>query len=98
MSAVPVSTKTLWINALSVVPDTQPEFGFVVPDFHFDLARLCMMERIAHRLRGDPVHFVSQDRRQISRHAFHGYSKDGRILVGRVGRELFSDRMRPSFE
>jgi hypothetical protein len=91
MSGLPVSDKKLRVNAFPVVRNPQPEFRFVVPEFHFDLARLRVPEGVAQRLGSNPVDFVAEDRMQIPWRAFHRYLKDGSILVGPVGRELFSD-------
>jgi hypothetical protein len=62
VSGVPVSAKNLWVNAPSIVPDTQPELRFVVADFHFNPVRACVTEGVAQRLGGDPVDFVSEHR------------------------------------
>ena len=61
-------------------------------DLHFDLPRLSVLECIAQRLPRDAIDFVSQDRTQVSRCAFHLHAEFDGILVGRIGREFFSDR------
>jgi hypothetical protein len=91
MTGAPVSNKNFGVNAFSVVPDPQPELRFVIPKFHFYLARLCVPEGITQRLAGNSVDFVPEDRMQVPWRAFHLYLKGGSILDGPVDRELFSN-------
>ena len=82
VSGAPASIQNRRINALAVVPDPQAKLPLVVADFHFDPLRVCVAERIAQRLAGNPVDFVAQERREIARHALHQHMKVGRILAG----------------
>jgi hypothetical protein len=50
MSGAPFFIKELGVHTLPVIPDPQPKLPFLVPDFHFDLPRLCVPEGVAHRL------------------------------------------------
>ena len=50
VSGPPFSIKKLRVHAPPVIPDSQPKLPFLVPDFHFDLPRLCVPEGVAHRL------------------------------------------------
>ena len=59
MSGSPVLSQNLWVDAFSVIPNAHPELPVIVPDFHFDLLCLCMLECIAHRFAGNPEHFVA---------------------------------------
>jgi hypothetical protein len=44
---------------------------FVIPDFHFDLPRLCALEGVARCPGSNPANFVSEDRMKILRRAFY---------------------------
>src|SRR5208283_2322682 len=55
----------LRINAYSIIPNPQAKLPFVIPEFDFDLARLGVLECIAHCFAGNPVDFVSQYRMQV---------------------------------
>src|ERR1700680_1888031 len=57
----------LRINALSVIPDAQPKKPIAVSDIRFDLACVCMAERISQRLARNAVNVVAKDRMQFSR-------------------------------
>src|SRR5712671_7002488 len=79
--SVAVSIKILRVNALSVISDPQPKLPFVIPDFHFDPLRLCVLEGIAQCFRCDPVNFVSDDQMEILRGSFNIHVKLGGIWV-----------------
>src|ERR1700687_5055907 len=81
----------LRVDALSVVPDSQPKLPFIIPNFHFYLARLCVPECISQRLTRNPVDFISEYWMQVPWGAFHRYLTDGGIPVGFIGREFFSE-------
>src|SRR5580704_17261302 len=50
MSDAPLFLKHLRSDTPSIVMDAQSELGLAIPDGHLDPARLCMPERVAHRL------------------------------------------------
>src|SRR5439155_23037639 len=72
----PLLLKNLRVNAAPVIPDPQTKASFVIPDFHFDLPRLCVPEGIAHCLARNPVDFVADDRMQVPRRAFHLHTEE----------------------
>src|SRR5713101_4402466 len=76
----------LRVNALSLIPHPHAKLPFVIPDFDFDLLRLCVLEGIAQCLAGIPVHFVTEDRMKVPRVSF----KLGSIWVRFAGREFFT--------
>src|SRR5208282_4536485 len=80
----------LRVNALTVIPDSQPKLPFVIPDFHFDPLRLGMLEGIAQCFPCDPVDFVSEDRMEILRSSFDIHVKLGSIWVRFAGREFLT--------
>src|SRR6266436_2520642 len=88
--SVAVSIKMLRVDALSVIPDPQPKLPFVIPDFHFDPLRLCVLEGIAHCFSCDPVDFISEDWMEIPRGSFNLYVKLGCIWVCFTGREFLT--------
>src|SRR5271157_5619326 len=53
------------VHALSIVPDAHPEQAFAIRDFRFDPAGVRVAEGIAHRLTGNPVDFVPEDRMHV---------------------------------
>src|SRR5271165_4104998 len=53
------------INAASVITDTQAQQLFAIRDFRFYMARLRVVESVAHGLTGDAVDFVAEDRMQV---------------------------------
>src|SRR6202041_1605539 len=82
--------KNLRVEALSIIPDTDPELPVVVANLHLDLARLRVLECISQRLACKPVDFIAQYRIQTPRGAFHPHPKDGCITAGFVDREFFA--------
>src|SRR5271156_6003582 len=50
VSFAPLSIKNLWVNALSIIPDTESELLLVIPDFDFYPPRLRVPEGVAQRL------------------------------------------------
>src|SRR5277367_3277248 len=82
MSGLPVLGENLWVDAFSVIANAHPELPVIVPDFHFDLLCLCMLECIAHRLAGDPEHFVAEDWMEVPRGALDLHAEgSGRLVV-----------------
>ena len=71
MSAAPVITQVLRINAFPVIADAHPKLPFVIADFHLDALRSSMTESVAKSFSRCSVDFVTQDRMQILRWAFH---------------------------
>src|SRR5580700_4127763 len=82
--------KMLRVNALPIIPEPQPKLPFVIPDFHFDPLRLCVLEGIAQCFPCDPVDFVSEDRMEILRGSFNIHVKLGSIWVRFTGREFLT--------
>src|SRR5579871_2176910 len=78
------------VHTSAVVAHTQAESLMVVPDFHLDLARMRMAERIPQALRRDSVDFVAQDGVQVSRLARHGDAKSRGPMVAGIGGEFLS--------
>src|SRR5258708_992545 len=74
-------TQTFRVNALAIVANPQTKLLFVVPDFHFDLLCIGVLEGIAYRLACNPVDFVPQDRMEIPRGSFHLHIELGTIWV-----------------
>jgi len=91
VSGAPVSAENRWVDALSVIPNPHSKLPFVIPDFHFDLSRVCVLECIADSLGGNAVDFVSENRMKVSRCAFHRHAKYGGILAGLGSREFLSE-------
>ena len=58
-------------NALTIIPNSQPEHPFSVVDFSFNMAGMGVLERIAQRLAGDAVKLVPYDRVQVPWRTFH---------------------------
>src|SRR5438876_3774952 len=65
----------LRINALAIIPDTQPKKTFAVCDLRFDFTCLRMAERIAQRLARNAVNVVPEDGMQVARCALYGNEK-----------------------
>jgi hypothetical protein len=57
------------IDALSIIPNAQLERASAIPDIRFDIARLCVAERISYGLAGNRIDLVAQDRMQFPRRA-----------------------------
>src|SRR5262249_54095717 len=66
MTGAAAALENLLVDALSVVSNPQPEPALVVEDFHFDLTRLSVPERIAQRLDSNPIEFIPDDRSYIA--------------------------------
>ncbi len=90
MSGTLIVIQKLRVNPLTIVPHPQPKLPFVIPDFHFDPLRLCVLESIAHCLAGNPIDFVSQYRTEVPRRPFHPHMKLGSIRVRFAARQFFS--------
>src|SRR5215467_11731481 len=73
--------KNLWGNALAVITDAQPKLPLVVTDFHFDSRSLRMLEGVAYGLSRNTIDIIPNNRREVTRRAFHLHLKLGR---GRV--------------
>jgi len=91
VSLASVSAKNFRVNALSIIPNTDPELLFVIPDLHFYVSRLRVPEGIAQRLADNPVDLVTKDRMQFLRRAGHRDLKHGGTVVGLIGRQFFSE-------
>jgi hypothetical protein len=79
----------LRVNAPPIIPDPQPKLPLVIPDFHFDPLRLCVLEGVAQRLACNPIDFGPQYRIQVSRRAFYLHMK---VEFGPVVSRLFNRR------
>src|SRR5712691_12361806 len=82
VSGAPAFLENLRVDALAVVPDPQPKLPFGILDFHFDAPCLCVQECVAHRLTGNPVDFVPDERSKIPGLALHLHTKFGTIRAG----------------
>jgi hypothetical protein len=67
-SALP---KNLQVDALGVVPYSEPKLPQIVVDVHFDPSSGCLPERIARGFARNPIDFISDERNEVSRFAFH---------------------------
>src|SRR6266478_6223982 len=85
VSGAPASIQDGRINALAVVPDSQPKLPLVVTNFHSDPLRVGVSERIAQRLAGNPIDFAPQQRSEVARCTFYHHTKVGRILTAGAG-------------
>src|SRR6516165_5593433 len=91
MSGAPLIIKELGVHTFPVIPEPQPKLPFLVLDFHLDLPRLCVPEGVAHRLARNPVDFIAEYRMEVTRRAFHLDTKESGVMIGFIGRELFSE-------
>jgi hypothetical protein len=73
--------KNRHIYAFSIVPYAHPEFLIIISDFHLDLPRLGVRERVSQRFCGDYEDFVAQNGMQIARLTFNGDAKRQRLFV-----------------
>lgn len=60
-----------WVDAFSIVTDSNSKLLLVVPDFHFDLRGLCVPDRIPHCFCRNAENFVPYHWVQISQCSFH---------------------------
>jgi hypothetical protein len=59
-----------------------------IGDVGFDPARLSVVESIAHRLAGNAIDFIAQDRMQFARRALHRHLEFRRIRGGLLGSQF----------
>src|SRR5260370_28310784 len=79
------------VNALSIIPDTQPKKTVAVSDLRFDITCLRVVERISQGLARNAVNVVAKDRMQVPRYALYGNVERRRapLAIARAG-ELFT--------
>jgi hypothetical protein len=58
MSCTPV-VENIRVHAVAIIAHPQQKLALVVDDFCFDLMCLCVLERIAQGLDGNPVNFAA---------------------------------------
>src|SRR5271165_5287455 len=68
------------IDVSSIIANPQPEQRFAIRNLRFYPARLRMAERVSHRLPGNAVALVPENRMQVPGLAFHHHSKGHGIL------------------
>src|SRR6267378_4535598 len=89
-TSVPESSSLQTASLPPIISDPQPKLPFVIPDFHFDPLRLCVLKGIAHCFSCDPVDFISEDWMEIPRGSFNLHAKLGCIWVCFTGREFLT--------
>ena len=70
MSGAPACGKNLWVNAFSVVGDSQPKVPVAIPDRHFDQRCLRVAARIAHGFATNAVDFIAYNGCKFTRGPF----------------------------
>src|SRR5258707_984735 len=91
VSGASVFIQKLRVNALPIIPDPQPKPPLVIPDFHFDPPRPCVVQCIAQCFPSNPVDFVSQYRMEVTRRALYLHMKLGGIWIQFTAREFCSE-------
>src|SRR5260370_16819170 len=91
VASSPFTLKDLRINAFAVVSHSQAKLGFIVSNFELNMSRLSVTEWGPQRLTGNPIDFVSKDRMEISRRAFHRHLKVRTTMVAFIGCQFFSN-------
>src|SRR5262245_5023113 len=91
VSGTSVSTKDLRADAFAIVPHPQANLPPVIADFNFNPPRGCVAEGVAHGFAGNAVHFVPQNRMQISRLPSHLHMKGSAILAVLLRSEFVSE-------
>ena len=79
----------LRVDALSIIPDAQPKKAFAIRDVGFDLACLCVAERIHQRFARDAVDIVAEDGMQLPRRALY---RNAEASAGRL-RQIGNSRV-----
>src|SRR4029077_2606264 len=79
VSGASVFMQKLRVNALPIIPDPQPKLLLVIPNFHLDPLRMCVVQCIAQCFPSNPVDFVSQYRMEVTGCAFYFHVKLGSI-------------------
>src|SRR5262245_48944861 len=92
MSSSSLLAKSIWIDALSVIPHAQPKLTLAIMNFHFDLLCKRVLESISHRFDSNPISLIANDRSEIPRCAFDMNTELRRIPAGFIGNEFFANR------
>ena len=81
MSSPRAFVEYLWVNADSVIAETDAEFLRVVPNLNFDLFSARMAESVSQNLPANPIDLVLKNRLYVSRRSFDGHAESRAATV-----------------